>query len=239
MWYTIMSLICECLQLWCFLLNVIRKSSKSKTSLTHVQYLQDLNNSNLNKHGGSGDGAPGGPTSSPPVYRVHRGDLSPRSSPHTSPSTLNWPPFSASPSFPDGPVSPFTGGSGVYLDPYLLTNKSPSELPEGVDPSRREVGAGLWVQPVNYWEYCKWMAKCMYLVVGKSQGSVKSRDVLTEFLTTDSDWSILILNKSITIFLFIEFFPCRQCNSCTACEDYINIKIISCLAAEKLSCSML
>uniref|UniRef100_A0A4W6DBP7 Villin like n=1 Tax=Lates calcarifer TaxID=8187 RepID=A0A4W6DBP7_LATCA len=29
-------------------------------------------------------------------------------------------------------------GSGMYLDPQLLINKSPSELPQGVDPSQRE-----------------------------------------------------------------------------------------------------
>nr|CBN81991.1 Villin-1 [Dicentrarchus labrax] len=31
-----------------------------------------------------------------------------------------------------------SGGSGMYLDPELLINKSPSELPQGVDPSQRE-----------------------------------------------------------------------------------------------------
>uniref|UniRef100_A0A8C4HFU4 Villin-like n=1 Tax=Dicentrarchus labrax TaxID=13489 RepID=A0A8C4HFU4_DICLA len=75
----------------------------------------DLNNSNLNKSpvgiSGGGYRAPGGPMSSPPVYRVH-GDLSPRPSTPTR--------------------------SGMYLDPELLINKSPSELPQGVDPSQRE-----------------------------------------------------------------------------------------------------
>uniref|UniRef100_A0A8C4HEX7 Villin-like n=1 Tax=Dicentrarchus labrax TaxID=13489 RepID=A0A8C4HEX7_DICLA len=37
-----------------------------------------------------------------------------------------------------GTVSPSAGGSGMYLDPELLINKSPSELPQGVDPSQRE-----------------------------------------------------------------------------------------------------
>lgn len=134
-------------------------------SLTRVLCLQDLNNSNLNKGGsGSGYGAPGGPISSPPFYRVHGGDLSPRPFTATSPSTqrpqssMNLSPSSFTPSFPaGGPVSPSTGGSGVYLHPELLVNKSPSELPQGVDPSRREVGAELWVK-------CKW-CKNMELIM--------------------------------------------------------------------------
>ncbi|XP_051266754.1 villin-1 isoform X2 [Dicentrarchus labrax] len=111
----------------------------------------DLNNSNLNKSpvgiSGGGYRAPGGPMSSPPVYRVH-GDLSPRPSTPTSPSTqraqtsvsMNLSPssnFSPS-SLAGGTVSPSAGGSGMYLDPELLINKSPSELPQGVDPSQRE-----------------------------------------------------------------------------------------------------
>ncbi|XP_035507924.1 villin-1 isoform X2 [Morone saxatilis] len=111
----------------------------------------DLNNSNLNKSpvgiSGGGYRAPGGPMSSPPGYRVH-GDLSPRPSTPTSPSTqraqtsvsMNLSPSSSfTPSSPaGGTVSPSAGGSGMYLNPELLINKSPSELPQGVDPSQRE-----------------------------------------------------------------------------------------------------
>uniref|UniRef100_A0A8C9YW09 Villin like n=1 Tax=Sander lucioperca TaxID=283035 RepID=A0A8C9YW09_SANLU len=95
------------------------------------------------------------PTSSPPVYRFHGGDLSPRPSTPTSPSTqraqssasmTQSPSSSYTPSSPaGGTVSPSAGGSGMYLDPELLINKSPSELPQGVDPSQREVGAVLWI----------------------------------------------------------------------------------------------
>uniref|UniRef100_A0A4W6DB86 Villin like n=1 Tax=Lates calcarifer TaxID=8187 RepID=A0A4W6DB86_LATCA len=49
------------------------------------------------------------------------------------------PSSSFTPSSPaGGTVSPSAGGSGMYLDPQLLINKSPSELPQGVDPSQRE-----------------------------------------------------------------------------------------------------
>ncbi|XP_060949936.1 villin-1 [Limanda limanda] len=86
----------------------------------------DLKNSSLNKSPVSrgGYGAPGGPVSSPPPYRIHGGDLSPGPSTPTSPF--------------GGTVSPSAGGSGTYLDPELLLNKSASELPQGVDPGQRE-----------------------------------------------------------------------------------------------------
>lgn len=129
-------------------------------SLTHVLCVQDLNNTNLNKSpvGNSGGGyrAPGGPMSSPPAYRLHGGDLSPRPSTPTSPSTQRAqssasvtvsPSSSFSPSYSaGGTVSPSGGGSGMYLDPKLLINKSPSELPQGVDPGQREVGAEFWIR---------------------------------------------------------------------------------------------
>ncbi|XP_060920960.1 advillin isoform X2 [Labrus mixtus] len=96
------------------------------------QITVDLNNANLNKSpaGMSGGGyrAPGGPMSSPPVYGFQGSDLSPRSSTPSSPS-----------SFRGGDTSsPSARGSGTYLKPELLINKSPSELPQGVDPSQRE-----------------------------------------------------------------------------------------------------
>uniref|UniRef100_A0A8C9YVN9 Villin like n=1 Tax=Sander lucioperca TaxID=283035 RepID=A0A8C9YVN9_SANLU len=89
------------------------------------------------------------------VSLFHGGDLSPRPSTPTSPSTqraqssasmTQSPSSSYTPSSPaGGTVSPSAGGSGMYLDPELLINKSPSELPQGVDPSQREVGAVLWI----------------------------------------------------------------------------------------------
>lgn len=132
-------------------------------SQAHLSCLQDLNNSNLNKSpvgmGGGGYRAPGGPMSSPPAYRVHGGDLSPRPSTPNSPSTQRAQPSvsmalspssSFTPSSPGGgTMSPSAGGSGMYLNPELLINKSPNDLPQGVDPSRREVGAALWL-------WCKW-----------------------------------------------------------------------------------
>ncbi|KAM8823098.1 villin-1 isoform 3-T3 [Spinachia spinachia] len=75
----------------------------------------DLSNSFFNKTPASGGGyrAPGGPAGSP------------------KPSTPN------SPSTPRAQaLSPSSGG--MYLDPEVLINKSPSELPQGVDPGRRE-----------------------------------------------------------------------------------------------------
>lgn len=37
-------------------------------------------------------------------------------------------------------VCPFKGESSANLSPGQLINKNPSELPQGVDPSKREVG---------------------------------------------------------------------------------------------------
>ncbi|XP_074549430.1 villin-1 [Halichoeres trimaculatus] len=105
---------------------------KLSTAESISQITIDLNNTNLDKSpsGMSGGGyrAPGGPMSSPPMYRFHGGDLSPRPSTPTSPSAFR----------PFGSVSPSTGGSGMYFKPELLINKSPSELPQGVDPSQKE-----------------------------------------------------------------------------------------------------
>ncbi|KAF3836570.1 hypothetical protein F7725_029128 [Dissostichus mawsoni] len=61
--------------------------------------LFDLNNTNLNKSAvGGGYGAPGGPASSPPAYRIHGGDLSPRpSTPAAPPPRETQPPTSVCP----------------------------------------------------------------------------------------------------------------------------------------------
>uniref|UniRef100_A0A673CIT0 Villin-like n=1 Tax=Sphaeramia orbicularis TaxID=375764 RepID=A0A673CIT0_9TELE len=118
----------------------MKKKLTDAASLSQIAV--ELSNTNLNKSPGGGYGAPGGPVSSPPpVYRVH-GDLSPKPSTPSSPSTQR-PQPSVSPSYIFSP-SVTAGGSrlssagGQYLDPQLLINKSPSELPQGVDPSQRE-----------------------------------------------------------------------------------------------------
>lgn len=77
-----------------------------------------------------GYSAPGGPTSTFPMYRTHGGALSPKSPTPTSPFR--------------GPYSP-GGSSGMHVDPKLLINVPANELPEGVDPSQREVGVQLWI----------------------------------------------------------------------------------------------
>lgn len=67
----------------------------------------------------SGYRGPGGPGSLVPT--------SPKPSTPTSPSDRRAP-------FP-------SGGSGRYLDPKILINTPADELPEGVNPTQREVGA--------------------------------------------------------------------------------------------------
>ncbi|KAM9712341.1 villin-1 isoform 2-T2 [Menidia menidia] len=89
----------------------------------------DLSNTDLSKGrtevDGGGYRAPGGPMTSPPVYRSHRVGMSPRSSTPTSPL------------FPRA-LSSSSGSGGMNLAPELLVNKDASELPQGVDPSQRE-----------------------------------------------------------------------------------------------------
>ncbi|KAF7669288.1 hypothetical protein LDENG_00203310 [Lucifuga dentata] len=112
----------------------------------------DLKNTNLSQSpvgmGGRSNGAPGGPMSSPPVYRLHGGDLSLRPSSPSSPSTQTAQTsvsVDLSPSSgvihslsTSGSVLPSAGGSSLYFKPELLINKPPGELPQGVDPSQRE-----------------------------------------------------------------------------------------------------
>ncbi|XP_041817129.1 villin-1 [Chelmon rostratus] len=125
----------------------MKKKLSDAASLS--QFTVDMNNSDLNNSPGgvSGGGyrAPGGPVSSPPFYRVHGGDLSPR---HSIPTHLftqtDGTPTPPSYSFTKlspagGAVSPSAGRPGKYLDPQLLVHKSADELPQGVDPSQREV----------------------------------------------------------------------------------------------------
>lgn len=116
-------------------------------SLTYVLFLQDLDNYNLSKTAGSTYVAPGGPRSSPPFYRVHSNLTSTPTSPTSPSTTLNPLPSRFPPSFSaGGPSYPSTGGSGAYVDPKLLVNMCASDLPQGVDPGRKEVGSGLWVR---------------------------------------------------------------------------------------------
>ncbi|GLD54717.1 villin-like protein [Lates japonicus] len=87
----------------------MKKKLSDAASISQITV--DVNNANLNKSpGGMGGGS----------YRAPGGPLFTPSSPA------------------GGTVSPSAGGSGMYLDPQLLINKSPSELPQGVDPSQRE-----------------------------------------------------------------------------------------------------
>ncbi|KAM3593129.1 uncharacterized protein V6R79_006649 [Siganus canaliculatus] len=112
----------------------------------------DLDNYSLAKNtvevDSDGYRAPGSPVLiSPPVYRVHT-DLSPRSITPTSPlagryqsptSTSKSPTFKYNKSFlSSGDVSPSAGGSGNYLSPQLLVDKTPDELPQGVNPTQKE-----------------------------------------------------------------------------------------------------
>ncbi|XP_055364192.1 villin-1, partial [Betta splendens] len=99
------------------------------------QITVDLNSANLsNSTGMSGGGyrAPGGPVSPSPLSKVQVVDLSSNSSTPTSPSNKKGQSMAPSPSTVDG-------GTGMYLNPQLLLNKSPSDLPQGVDPTKREV----------------------------------------------------------------------------------------------------
>ncbi|KAL6097789.1 vill [Pungitius sinensis] len=89
------------------------KKLSDPASLSQISV--DLSNSFFNKSPGGGGGyrAPGGPAGSPTPSNPE------------SPSTQR-----------AQALSPSSGG--MYLDPEVLINKSPSELPQGVDPSRRE-----------------------------------------------------------------------------------------------------
>lgn len=102
-------------------------------SQTLLSRLQDLQNTKLNKTpvggGGGGYRAPGGPATSPPPNKAllpNETDFFPRPSSPTRPHSSS-----------SGSSGPFIAGR--FLDPELLVNKSPSELPEGVDPTQKEV----------------------------------------------------------------------------------------------------
>nr|XP_029506459.1 villin-1-like [Oncorhynchus nerka] len=125
------------------------------------QITVNLNNTELSKgsaggsSGGAGYSAPGGPAqfSSPPSYKLHLGTgggscgpsspatpggqdcLSTTFSTTLSP-TLSSP--SLGPSITLVPSTTPAPRTGEYLGPELLINKSPNELPKGVDPNRRE-----------------------------------------------------------------------------------------------------
>ncbi|XP_058486554.1 villin-1 isoform X1 [Solea solea] len=126
----------------------MKKKLSGTASLSQITV--DTKNLNMNKSpvGGSEGsyGAPGGPVSGPPLYRIHGGDASPRPSTPTSPSVqigqtfvtkTRSPSSSFTPSFAAGGAKSPSAGA-MYLDPGLLVDKSISELPQGVDPSHRE-----------------------------------------------------------------------------------------------------
>lgn len=122
--------------------------------LHSLPHLQDLNNYSLHKEAVSGYSAPGGPINYP-FYRVHNTELSPKPSSPTSPSILRSPGTPTRNSFgflPASPtVSPFSSLASPFsplavhdeghLDPKHLVNTASEDLPDGVDPSRKEVGA--------------------------------------------------------------------------------------------------
>lgn len=104
---------------------------------TSLSWLQDLKNTKLNKTpvggGGGGYRAPGGPLTSPPpnkAYFQDETDFFPRPSSPTRPQS-GMSSSSAS--------SLSSSGAGKFFDPELLINKTPDELPEGVDPTQKEV----------------------------------------------------------------------------------------------------
>uniref|UniRef100_A0AAQ6AAM9 HP domain-containing protein n=1 Tax=Amphiprion ocellaris TaxID=80972 RepID=A0AAQ6AAM9_AMPOC len=82
--------------------------------------------------------APGGPMSSPPLYRVHGIGQSPKPSTPSSPSTPRTPTSLRTPSSVSVAWSSQSSGSGTYVNPKLLINQDPSDLPDGVDPTQKE-----------------------------------------------------------------------------------------------------
>ncbi|KAM6977670.1 advillin [Aplochiton taeniatus] len=102
------------------------------------QFTVNLNNKDLSKtaiRAAVGEnGAPGGPGSSSPMYKLQTGGQSPNPSSPPSGKTQTSVSIVMSPSISSG------GSNGTYLAPELLLNKRNNELPDGVDPGRREVG---------------------------------------------------------------------------------------------------
>lgn len=99
--------------------------------------LQELSNTNFNRKVDSGSPAPDSPSSFVPFYRVHGSNRSPRPISPESPR----PQFTIPLNQTDGPMRLPAGGPRMNLEPHLLVNKAPDELPPGVDPCQREVGA--------------------------------------------------------------------------------------------------
>lgn len=143
--------------------------------LHSLPHLQDLNNYSLHKEAVSGYSAPGGPINYP-FYRVHSTELSPKPSSPTSPSMLRSPStpnrnsFGFLPASPTGspfssPGSPFSSLASPFsplamhdeghLDPKHLVNTAPDDLPDGVDPSRKEVGARFEGQGLDELNSCQ------------------------------------------------------------------------------------
>lgn len=123
--------------------------------LHFFNHLQDLNNFNIHREAVSGYSAPGGPINYP-FYRVHGNELSPKPSSPTSPSMLRTSSTSSRNSFnflpsspTSSPSSPFAAHREGHLDPKQLVNTAPSDLPDGIDPSRKEVSVTFRGQEVH------------------------------------------------------------------------------------------
>lgn len=123
--------------------------------LHSLNHPQDLNNFSLHKEAVSGYSAPSDPINYP-FYRVHSTELSPKPSSPISPSMLRSSStssrnsFSFLPSSPTGsPFSPLAAHHQGHLDPKHLVNIDASDLPDGVDPSRKEVSVRFEGQEVK------------------------------------------------------------------------------------------
>lgn len=136
--------------------------------------------------------------SSPPPYRTQGLDFSPKSP--TSPKA-KFPPF------------PTSVGGGRYLDPELLVNKEASELPEGVDPSQREVSIHSWrmenggILRSNWGIFRLGLKKCNHLCQTRSfGGSSSSHQNLNISLTIISKyWKVVIEAFSVSLpFLLVK-----------------------------------
>lgn len=145
-------------QTWSGRNNYEEIKKRFSDAATLSQITEDLNNYSLHKEAVSGYSAPGGPINYP-FYRVHSTELSTKTSSPTSPSILRSPStpnrnsFGFLPASPTGspfssPGSPFSSLASPFsplamhdeghLDPKHLVNTAPDDLPDGVDPSRKE-----------------------------------------------------------------------------------------------------
>lgn len=121
-------------------LNIHDLNAFFQTSSKYLlKCVQDLSNASFNKMGDGGP--PGSPT---PFYGVHGSNRSPKPTSPISPSSMR-PQFTIPLNQTNGPMYLPANGPRMYLEPNLLVNKPSDELPPGVDPCQREVGA----QPIR------------------------------------------------------------------------------------------